>query len=153
MTAIGFTTKSTKTTKRVTACSSFVLFVLFVVSCPAGLSTLLGGCGTVAPQEAVELDPLVIQADGSGQTRVVEVRPLFMEATTDYEEGRYEDAGRKYLQVAELFADTPYVPHALFNAGLVNQRLDHWPTPMENVRRPLPSKSSKLGVNAYQRLQ
>ncbi len=96
---------------------------------------LIGGCGAAIPSGAVELDPMVLHKSPDGTVRALEARPLFIEATTDYEEGRNEQAARKFMQVAELFPETAYAPHALFNAGLVTQRLERWADALAVLKR------------------
>ncbi len=93
------------------------------------------GCGTTAPTgDPIELDPLILQGGDQG-VRVLEARPLFREAATDYSEGRYEKALSKFLAIIENFGDTPYAPHSLFNAGLAYERLERWEEALDVFRQ------------------
>ncbi len=98
------------------------------------LSALATGCGTTTPTQVVELDPLVLHANG-GRVRAVEPRSLFKEASADYQHGRDASAARKFQEVAKLFPQTNYAPHALFNAGLAYQRMAQWTEALDVFER------------------
>lgn len=83
-------------------------------------------CGATLPSETHLLDPMILKRDPRGKVVVLEPRPVFRKATEDYQRGKYAEAIRQFMDVADEFPDSPFAPHALFNAGLANIRLERW---------------------------
>lgn len=92
---------------------------------PAALLFVLGCATAPMPESTYELEPLVLEAQGQ---KVVEVdaRERFQVAADAYARGRHGEALRLFEDVARLFPESKFAPHALYNAGLALVQLQRF---------------------------
>ncbi len=87
------------------------------------------GCATAPIDDGrppdVELDPLVLRVN-HGKVEALDAKSAFQAASDAYARAEHEDAARRFDEVARLFPDTRYAPHARYNAGLALLQLTRW---------------------------
>ncbi len=83
------------------------------------------GCSTPGPvrETRVELEPVVIGPDTNGTVRALGAVGMFKDASQAYTNGKLEAAARRFLELCEVFPESPQAPHARFNAGIALLRL------------------------------
>lgn len=100
---------------------------------PHGLAK--GGKPTVTSFEMEPLELSVHRGPGGAEIEVYDAKALFEEGGQHLDNDRFAEGVKSYERIAESFPDSPYVPPALFNAGLCYEGLGRFDAAAERYRR------------------
>lgn len=91
-------------------------------------------------------------ADGDPEIEVYDAGALFEEGGQHLDNDRFAEGAKSYARIAELFPDSPYVPPAIFNAGLCYEGLGRFADAADHYRRVAEGFSdNKVAKNALLR--
>ncbi len=86
------------------------------------------------PVQSMTLDPMLIQAtleNGEVRTVALDAETLFKEATSDFQDRRYDRAIERYKELLKHFPESTLALPSLYNAGLAYERMDRWQDAVE----------------------
>ena len=107
-----------------------------------------------AKGQHIELDPVLIRPGKDGKPgQAIQADEVFERANEAYQARRYEEAADHYATIITYFQESRFYRPALFNAGLVYEKLERWEVAAAQYERILEEDAASSDAkDAFYRL-